>query len=316
MRPADSPGTRRTGILLAVITAVISGVAVFINGYGVRAWAGTASPTSYTTFKNGVAALVLLGLGLALTRRRSGEGFSRPGNRRQWFGLGLVAALGGALAFALFFEGLARASSTQAAFIHKSLLIWVGILAVGLLHERIRPMHLVAIGLLIGGQFVLVGGASDVAFGVGELMILAATLVWSVEIILAKRLLAELSSLTVGVARMAGGTVILVAYGGLDGSLAAIGAVSAAQVGWVLVTGIVLSGYVASWYAALARAPALDVTSILVVGALVTATLRSIVAGAAMPSSFGIGLVLVGTTLAIAAGLRAARRAASTELSP
>ena len=105
MRPADSPGTRRTGILLAVITAVISGVAVFINGYGVRAWAGTASPTSYTTFKNGVAAFVLLGLGLALTRRRSGEGFSRPGNRRQWFGLGLVAALGGALAFALFFEG-------------------------------------------------------------------------------------------------------------------------------------------------------------------------------------------------------------------
>lgn len=316
MQSTNSPSTRRTGILLAVITAVVSGVAVFINGYGVRAWAGTASPTSYTTIKNGVAAMVLLGVGLALTRRKSSEGFTRPTGGRQWFGLGLVAALGGALAFALFFEGLARASSTQAAFIHKSLLIWVGILAVGLLHEKIRPMHFVAIGLLIGGQFLLVGGVSDVALGVGEVMILAATLVWSVEIILAKRLLADLSSMTVGVARMAGGAIILIAYGILDGSLAAIGSVSAAQVGWVLVTGLVLSGYVASWYAALSRAPALDVTSILVVGALVTATLRSVVAGAAMPPPIGVGLVLAGAAIAIVAGLRAAKESSPIESSP
>jgi drug/metabolite transporter (DMT)-like permease len=296
------------------MTAVISGAAVFINGYGVRAWAGTASPTSYTTLKNGVAAFVLLGAGLVLTRRRSREGLTRPSSRKQWVGLALVATLGGALAFALFFEGLARASSSQAAFIHKTLIIWVGILAVGLLHEKVRPMHVAAIGLLVAGQFVLVGGISGVTIGVGELMIFGATLLWSVEIILSKRLLADLSSLTVGLARMAGGAALLIMFGIFNGSLAAVGAVSLAQISWVLVTGVVLSGYVASWYAALARAPALDVTAILVAGAVITVLLRSVVDGAALPPPLGLGLVLGGTAVAIAAALRAVRDGPAVEL--
>jgi drug/metabolite transporter (DMT)-like permease len=225
-----------------------------------------------------------------------------------------VAALGGALAFALFFEGLARASSSQAAFIHKTLIIWVGILAVGLLHEKVRPMHLAAIGLLVAGQFVLVGGISDVTIGVGELMIFGATLLWSVEIILSKRLLADLSSLTVGLARMAGGAALLIVFGTLNGSLAAVGTVSLGQIAWVLVTGVVLSGYVASWYAALARAPALDVTAILVAGAVITAILRSVVDGAALPPPLGLGLVLGGTAVAIAAALRAVRDGPGVEL--
>ncbi len=314
MRKTESPSTRRTGVLLAAMTAVISGVAVFINGYGVRAWAGTASPTSYTTFKNVVAAFVLLAAGLALTRRRNREGLTRPSRGQQWIGLALVAALGGALAFALFFEGLARASSSQAAFIHKTLIIWVGILAVGLLHEKVRPMHVAAIGLLVAGQFVLVGGISDVTIGVGELMIFGATLLWSVEVILSKRLLADLSSLTVGLARMAGGAALLIVFGILNGSLAAVGSVSLAQIAWVLVTGLVLSGYVASWYAALARAPALDVTAILVAGALITALLRSVVDGAAVPPPLGLGLVLGGTAVAITAALRAVRDGPAVEL--
>ena len=33
------------------------------------------------------------------------------------------------------------------------------------------------------------------------------------------------------------------------------------QLGWVLLTGLLLSGYVATWMTALARARALDVTS-------------------------------------------------------
>ncbi len=314
MRSTESPSTRRTGVLLAAMTAVISGAAVFINSYGVRAWAGTASPTSYTTFKNGVAAFVLLAVGVLLTRRRSREGLTRPSGGRQWIGLALVAALGGALAFALFFEGLVRASSSQAAFIHKTLIIWVGILAVGLLHEKLRPMHVAAIGLLVAGQFVLVGGISDVTIGVGELMIFGATLLWSVEIILSKRLLADLSSLTVGLARMAGGAALLIVFGILNGSLSAVGTVSLAQIAWVLVTGVVLSGYVASWYAALARAPALDVTAILVAGAVITALLRSVVDGAAVPPPLGLGLVLGGTAVAVAAALRAVRDGPAVEL--
>jgi drug/metabolite transporter (DMT)-like permease len=295
---------RQTGVMLAIATAVISGFAVFINGYGVRAWVaeGVASPTTYTTFKNVIAAAALLGFGLVATRRQSTNGLTRPTSRRQWVGLGAVAVVGGSLAFALFFEGLARASSVQAAFLHKTLLVWVGILAVGFLHEKIRPMHIVAVVVLVWGQIVLVGGLSEFSFGLGEMMIFAATLLWSVEIIIAKRMLFTLSSTTVGVARMAGGAALLVFWGWLGGGFGAIGAVGFTQIGWVLVTGVVLASYVGTWYAALARAPALDVTSVLVGGAVITAVLRYVISGTPLPSMEGLVLVGIGFVLAVVAG--------------
>lgn len=299
--------TRRAGVILAIMAAVISGIAVFVNGYGVRAWSGTATPATYTTLKNLVAAIVLIVVGVVATRAGGRERATRPATMHQWMGLGLVAVLGGALAFALFFEGLARASSAQAAFIHKTLVIWVGILAIGLLREQLRMMHVGAIVLLVAGQFLLVGGGSEVTFGVGELMILAATLLWSIEIVIAKHLLVNLSSLTVGIARMGGGVLILVGYGVLSGAFAAIGAVSPAQLGWVLVTGFVLSTFVGTWYAALQRAPALDVSSILVGGAVITALLRSVVAGTAIVSPFGLTLVATGVAVAIAVAVGPAR---------
>ncbi|MEN8238573.1 MAG: DMT family transporter, partial [Actinomycetota bacterium] len=193
MNPIES---RRLGVIFAIITAVISGFAVFINGYGLRAWAGTADPTTYTTFKNVVAGSMLVAIAVVATRKGSSQGLTKPASPRQWIALGLIAVFGGAIAFALFFEGFARASSTQAAFIHKTLIIWVGILAVGLLREKVRPVHFAAIALLVVGQFLVVGGVSDVSFGIGEAMMLAATLLWSIEVIIAKRLLSDVTSLT------------------------------------------------------------------------------------------------------------------------
>ena len=44
--------TRRNGLLLALATACVSGLAVFLNSYGVKAF---GDPTTYTTAKNVVA---------------------------------------------------------------------------------------------------------------------------------------------------------------------------------------------------------------------------------------------------------------------
>jgi drug/metabolite transporter (DMT)-like permease len=294
------------GIMLAVATAVISGFAVFINGYGIRSWVGEglASPTTYTTFKNLIAALVLLSIGLIATRRHSKEGLTRPTSGKQWMGLVAVAVVGGSVAFALFFEGFARASSGQAAFLHKTLIIWVAILAVGLLREKIRPIHFAVIGLLVVGQLFIFGGLSDFAFGTGEMMMLGATLLWSIEVVIAKKLLGSLSSMTVGVARMAGGVMLLVVWGVVSGGFAAMGQMGITQVGWVIATGLVLAGYVGTWYAALARAPAIDVTAVLVGGFIITASLNGLVLGKALPSTAGLGLVAAGVMLAVVAGMR------------
>lgn len=303
---------RRVGLGLALATAIISGFAVFINGFGVTRWIEITDATTYTTLKNLVAGVVLLVVAGALTMRSSTRGLTRPTSSRQVVGLSAVAVLGGAAAFALFFEGLSRASSAQAAFIHKTLVVWVAILAVGLLRESIRPGHVAAIGLLVVGQFVLIGGVGDVVFGVGEMMILGATLLWSIEVVIAKRLLADLSSLTVGVARMVGGVVILVVYGILFGGLGTIGALTWSHVGWILATGLVLAGYVGSWYAALSLAPAVDVTAILVGGAVVTAMLRAITDGTPIAAPAGLVLLVLGVGLSVVAARgRRSRRVAA-----
>src|SRR5439155_9707401 len=110
----------------------------------------------------------------------------RPG---QLAGLAVVALVGGSAPFVLFFEGLARASSTHAAFIQKTLVVWVALIAAPLLGERVRAVHVGAVALLVAGLVVLDNGLSGFRVGSGEWLILAATLLWSVEVVLAKRLL-------------------------------------------------------------------------------------------------------------------------------
>jgi hypothetical protein len=51
---------------------------------------------------------------------------------------------------------------------------------------------------------------------------------------------------------------------------------------------------VSTWFAALARAGAVDVTAVLVLGAVITAFIRTGFQGVALPSLVGLGLVVVG----------------------
>lgn len=300
--------TRGRGIAIAVATAVISGVAIYVNGYGVGAWrrAG-ASTTTYTTAKNLVAALILMALLGLVTHRRSSEGFTRPARRSQWLGLIAVGVIGGSLPFLLFFEGLARSSSTQAAFIHKTLILWVALLAIPILRERLEVLHLGAIGILLLGQAAFAGGVGAYAPGAGELMIFAATLLWSVEVVVAKRLLGELSAITVGAARMSLGVLLLIVYGIATGAFVEFASLGVAEWGWALLTGSILTGYVVSWFLALARAHAVDVTGVLVFGAVVTASLRGGLQGAAVAPA-GVVLVTVGTAVIAWRGVRRSTR--------
>lgn len=289
-------GTRRTGILLAVGTAVISGFAVFVNGYGVRAWSEVSDSATYTTLKNATAALILVVVGVVAASRRNGKAFDGAVVRDHWRGLTAIAVIGGSVPFLLFFEGLARATSGDAAFIHKTLVVWVALLAVTFLRERIGPIHVVAIAILVAGQAVL-SGVAGIEFGSGEWMILGATLLWAIETVIAKRVLADVPAVTVGIARMAGGSVILAAYVLVLGGLSGLGQLTGAHVAWIAFTGLTLAGYVGTWFAALKRAPAVDVTAVLVGGALITALLESGVRGTAIPSMAGVALVLVGVGL-------------------
>ena len=301
--PSVVPFTRSWGIRIALGTAVVSGIAVGINGYGVREWADVGGPAAYTTFKNLVAALIILATVAMLTRRRSAEGFKAPDKASGWIGLGAIGLIGGSVPFLLFFEGLSRAESTNAAFIHKTLVVWVALMAVLLLREKLRLMHIGAIVVLVVGQILISGGIGGLAVGDGELMILGATLLWSVEVVVAKTILPQTTAATIGAFRMGLGSLVLIGYGIASGSFASLGDLTGTQIGWVLLTGAVLSLYVMSWFAALARAGAVDVTAVLVLGAVITALIRSGFQDVALPSALGVGLLVLGVAVFARAGL-------------
>jgi drug/metabolite transporter (DMT)-like permease len=287
-----------TGLWLAFAAAFVSGVAVFVNAYGVRA---VPDATVYTTAKNLVAATVLIGLFLSRPMRRP----TRLA-RRHVVGLTTVAVIGGSIPFVLFFEGLARAGSSQSAFIQKTLVVWVALLAVPMLGERLRWMHLAAIATLVAGQAVLAGGVDELRFGTGEWLVAAATLLWAVEVVLARWLLRDLPSPLLAVARMGGGVVLLLGWVAVSGRWHVLAGLTAAGWAWASFTGVILAGYVSLWFAALANAPAVDVTAVLVVAAVITSGLNVVVKGSAIDTATAVGLatVVAGGALAVVAARR------------
>jgi drug/metabolite transporter (DMT)-like permease len=284
---------RRAGLWLALAASVVSGVAVFLNGYAVKHV--HATPTAYTTAKNMTAALALAVVAVWGGRRArpaAAPSWHRPGT---WIALAYIGLVGGGLAFALFFEGLALTSSTTAAFVQKSLVIWVVAMAVPLLGERVGPVQAAAIALLVGGGVALGAGHGGLRTGEGPLLVLGATLLWAVEVVVAKRALLSIPAQTVGLTRMAVGATTLLVWLAATGRLSQLAHLDRSGWAWVLLTGALLAMYVGIWFAALARGRAVDVTAVLVFAAFVTAALSVGVQGIALPHAWGLILVALGT---------------------
>jgi drug/metabolite transporter (DMT)-like permease len=208
--------------------------------------------------------------------------------------------------FVLFFEGLALATSTDAAFIHKTLVVWVALGAVIVLHERLRAAHLVAIALLVAGHVVVSGGVSVAGVGRGEALILVATLLWALEVLVVKRLLVTVPARYLAVVRMLGGGVLLLGWLAIRGELGALAAFTPGQWWWIALTGTTLAAFVSLWYRALAVAPAIDVTAVLVAGAVVTAILNTGFRGVPVTvDAVGYLAVLAGVVLVAVSSARA-----------
>lgn len=296
------PFTRGWGLVLAFVSACISGIAIFVNA---RYVGEVGDATVYTTAKNAVAVVLLVVLAIGGAAMRGGSRPAPIGNARRT-GLILLGAIGGSIPFVLFFEGLARSGSPlQAGFIHKTLIVWVALLAVPLLGERFTWLHGGAVALLLLGQASLVDGLGSLRLDLGEVMVLAATSLWAVEFVLAKRLLRSIDSRTVAAARLGIGVIFLGAYVVATGKTDEMTGLTAEQWGWAAVTGVILAGFVTTWFAALARAQAIDVAAMLVFGQIVTSVLTAATTDASIrPDLLGLGLIFAGVVTAARAAVQ------------
>ncbi len=279
------PGSVGWGVTLAVVAAATSGLAIWLNAFAVRQVPDAAV---YTTLKNGVAAIVLFALAAPLVRRTD----ARQVARSSWIGLTVVGVVGGGIAFLLFFTGLAMASAPSAAFIQKTMFLWVAILAVPLLGERLGLVQLAGLVVLAVGQ-ALVLAPKGVVWGAGETLILVATLCWTIEVVIVSRVLHRVPVAIVATGRLGIGLAVLVGYLALSGRLGGVFAVGPQGWAWILVTGLILAGYVAAWFGALSRAPATVVTSVLVGGAVITGALQALATGGPPTPDLVAGYLLI-----------------------
>jgi drug/metabolite transporter (DMT)-like permease len=250
------------GILWALATALISGVSVYVNKFGV---VQVQDAFIYTTLKNSLVATGFLAAVGLFAGRREFRAFT-PAQWAGWLALGLI---GGGVPFLLFFQGLAAASAPSAALIHKTLFLWVALLAVPLLGERLGGWQLAGLAVLAASVFLLQPPAAW-GWGQGETLILIATLLWAVETILAKKLLAGVTARTAALGRMGIGALVMWVFLAATGRAGTALTLTSTQWFWVAVTSVFLLAYVWTWYSALQAAPATLVTSVLTLGAAVT----------------------------------------------
>jgi drug/metabolite transporter (DMT)-like permease len=280
-------------LVYVFLTAIISGFSIFINKFGV---AGINSSV-FTFSKNVVVALMLLSL-IAL----AGElGKFRALSKKHWGKLLAIGFFGGSIPFLLFFAGLQLTTAANATFIHKLMFIFVVILATVLLKERLSKKIFIASVLLIAGNFLLFN--FNLTFGIGEYMILLATLFWAVETVISKHALNELSPRTVAFGRMFFGSLFILGYLGLTGETALITTLTLEQLAWVFLTASFLFLYVFTWYTGLKSVKASLATSILLLGTVITSVLNFTFSGQNMTweTAVGIFLILMGVMMLIGA---------------
>jgi drug/metabolite transporter (DMT)-like permease len=294
----------RLGYRFAVLNAVISGFAQFINSIGVKAFPDS---TLYTTLKNGVVGIVLL-LAVLLVRSR-GRAPARL-TFRQWTLLALIALVAGSVAYALDFRGRQISTAATAAVINHAEFLGVAALGALFLRERFSPAIPVALVVLAAGLAIgLKLRAVEVDAGVPFLV--AGTALFAVGAILIKTALRTMSLATVVTAKMTLGSVLLFAYVAATGRLEPVLRLSLSQWGFVLVTGLLLLAFTLTAIAGLRHASATGVTAISAGAPIITTLLVAVTRRATVPplQLLSMGLILTAVLTIYAVGCRDERRA-------
>jgi drug/metabolite transporter (DMT)-like permease len=284
----------KKGIYLAIVTAVISGISVFVASFASKA---VKDPYILTTGRNIIVAVwfssVLLGIWLSSrsASRRSGDlkpidcfvGIPPRNDERcnllamtpkKWGQLVLIGIIGGSIPFLLFFKGLSLSTAAGGQLINKTMFIWVGLLAFMFLKEKFNKWQLFALAILVTGNYFLATPKSWI-FGRGELLVLVATLFWAAEAIVAKIVLKNMPSIILTWGRMFFGSLIMLGYLAITHKIGSFQLLNTDQLLWIILPSMLLFVYVWFWFSSLKYAPVTLVTSILVIASPITTLLSS-----------------------------------------
>jgi drug/metabolite transporter (DMT)-like permease len=286
---------KHTGIVLACITAIISGISIFSNAFFVS----RIDPFTFIFIRNLVVVILLTALIGITGQFRHVRAFSA----KEWGLLAAIGVIGGGIPFVMFFSGLPMVGAVNGNILQKTLFIWVALFAVPLRRERISTMQLVGYCTLFVALF-LFGGTYAIALSAGSFLIMGATVLWAMEHIIAKNALKRISPIIVSWGRMLFGIPCLLVWLFISGrGIGSILTPSEYVAIPVLVSSVFLICYMSAWYTALSKAPATLVSSVLVFAPVVTALLTAVTFHRTLTSQQSVQMILltVGTLIILLA---------------
>ncbi|MFA6330324.1 MAG: DMT family transporter [Candidatus Micrarchaeia archaeon] len=310
--------SEKKGIALALAAALVSGVSVFVNSVGVSG----QDPFAYTILKNAFAGVLFAAALLVLGNYKDVLALSR----KQLAKLSLITIVGGSVPFLMFFYGLSILGGPAGSFLYRFLFVFAAIFAGVALKERIDYKFAAGAGLAILGNFILLG-SGKLSLGLGEALVLGATVLWAVEWTLTKKFIAEIPGRVIATSRMLAGSiamvVILFAIGKAD-SVSALLSFAPSTLLWGAAVGTLLFLYLSAWYSALSRISVTKATAILALAGPITTLLGAAFAGSAVSLNTAFGFVLLcagalliaGYSEVLAAAVEYAPKALRLVLSP
>lgn len=281
-----APANPGRGYLFALLSMVISGVAIYVNSVAVK---GFPDSTLYTALKNAVAGLALV-IAFVASRQRRVE--LRALGRKERVLLAVVAVIGGSVPYALYFRGLALSTPVTASVIDHAQFLIVALAALVFLGERLGAGVWVSLAVLFAG--LSAGVAADaVRLDAGVPYLAVGTVLFAADFALMKYLLRRLPPFTVMVAKLGLGSALLLVFVAATGRIVLVAGLSPAQWGYVVLTGLVLLSFTAASLVGLRHASATAVTAIPAGAPLVTTLLVLVSHGGSLPPARVAGLLLV-----------------------
>lgn len=281
------------GLALAYLTALVSGISVFANSFGVV----TMDATAYAFLKNVLVAAILSSLALSFGSWK--ELLSL--DRKQALRLLFIGVFGGGIAFALFFTGLSMVSGQTGSFLYRLLFVFAAVIGVAYLKEKFSWKIAAGAAVILAGNMLLLGGA-PLSLNDGAFLVLAATVIWAAEYAVSKKALEALSATTVASVRMGIGAAVLLSILVLQGKAGALGAISAESLLWIVVATGFLTLFTTLWYSALKRTTLISATAVFTLGGPISALLSFALAGKALAPLFALGLLLIAAGAIFSAG--------------
>jgi drug/metabolite transporter (DMT)-like permease len=193
MAPMQPP-SRAVGIAAAVATILIwTAFIVVARAMALRSLA----PGDIVLCRILGASLVLVPWGVWWVRRRRASGDPRP----SWLGVSPLSArltitcgLLGGIGYAVFaYAGFVHAPAAHGSVLLPGMLpLWTAVMSVWVLHERLVPGRIVALGMILAGGALVGGGSLLRAFDggdvwKGDLMFLVASASWSAYTVMMRR---------------------------------------------------------------------------------------------------------------------------------